>query len=140
MAKDPFDGNHARLVLGVIRLVNGAAALFAPARLARLLGVDPESSPAALYVLRLFGIRTLILGGQLLVLKGDQLEGALRLGVLIHAADVTAALMAGLRGQLPRRAAFAGTVISTANAALALKALRALERSQAQGGQARSLA
>src|SRR2546428_790069 len=120
----PRESDFARITLGLIRLANGTAALLAPGAMARLFGVDPEASPAMLYVLRLFGIRTVILGGQLLVLQGERLEEALRLGVLIHAADATAALTAGLRGRLPRRAALVGTAISTANTALALGALR----------------
>ena len=54
-------GDYARIALASIRLFNGAAALFVPATLARRLGVDPETNRAALYVLRLFGVRTVLI-------------------------------------------------------------------------------
>ena len=42
---------RAPVLLGVIRLVNGVAAFFAPADTARRLGVDPAANPAPVYPL-----------------------------------------------------------------------------------------
>jgi glycerophosphoryl diester phosphodiesterase len=81
-----------------IRLFNGVAALFVPATLARRLGVDPESNPAALYALRLFGVRTVLIGAQLLLRDGGVRAHSLRVAPAVHALDATAALIAGERG------------------------------------------
>jgi len=115
-------GDVARYALASIRLFNGTVALLAPTRLAQRLGVNPEAAPAAAYALRLFGIRTVVIGVELLVLDGDDLDRSLRNGVLIHASDALAAAVAGSRKQLPANAATSATVISTVNVLLALAA------------------
>jgi hypothetical protein len=116
--------NYARVTLAGIRLFNGVAALFVPAALARRLGVDPESNPAALYALRLFGVRTVLIGAQLLLRDGGVRAHSLRVAPAVHALDATAALIAGERGQLPRRAATTAAIISTVNTVLAIIALK----------------
>ena len=116
--------DYARITLAGIRLFNGVAALFVPATLARQLGVDPAANPAALYALRLFGVRTVLIGAQLLLRDAGVRAHSLRVAPTIHALDATAALIAGGRGQLPRRAATTAAVISTVNTALAIIALK----------------
>jgi hypothetical protein len=116
--------DYARITLAGIRLFNGIAALFAPATLARQLGVDPAANPAALYALRLFGVRTLLIGAQLLLRDGGVREHSLRVAPAIHALDASAALIASERGQLPRRAATTAAIISTVNTVLAMVALK----------------
>lgn len=111
---------YARITLAGIRLFNGVAALFVPATLARQLGVDPAANPAALYALRLFGVRTVLIGAQLLLRDGGVRAHSLRVAPAIHALDASAALIAGERGQLPRRAATTAAVISTVNTVLAV--------------------
>jgi hypothetical protein len=114
--------DYARIALAGIRLFNGIAALFAPGALARRLGVDPGSNPAALYVLRLFGVRTVLIGAQLL-LRDDGLRAhSLRIAPVIHALDATAAVIAGVQRQLPPRAAATAALISTTNVVLAIVA------------------
>jgi len=49
---------------------------------------------------------------------------SLRVAPAIHALDATAALIAGERGQLPRRAATTAAIISTVNTVLAIVALK----------------
>ena len=112
--------DYARITLAGIRLFNGVAALFVPTTLARRLGVDPEANPAALYALRLFGVRTVLIGAQLLLRNGGVRAHSLRVAPVIHALDASAALVAGNRGQLPRRAATTAAVISTVNTVLAV--------------------
>jgi hypothetical protein len=112
----------ARYALAGIRLFNGTVALLAPMAMAERLGVKPEAAPAAAYALRLFGIRTVVIGVELLVLDGDDLDRSLRNGVLIHASDAVSAATAGARRQLPPTAAATATVISTVNVLLALAA------------------
>ena len=116
--------DYARITLAGIRLFNGVAALFVPATLARQLGVDPDANPAALYALRLFGVRTVLIGAQLLLRDGGVRTHSLRVAPAIHALDASAALIAGERGQLPQRAATTAAIISTVNTVLAIVALK----------------
>lgn len=106
-------------ILGAIRLFNGAGALLAPSATARRLGSDPQAAPAPLYPLRMFGVRTVILGIELL--WGDEQTRArsLRAGRFIHASDTVSAALGGLRRQLPARVAIALTLISGVNTILA---------------------
>ena len=92
----------ARILLAGIRLFNGLAALFAPGMLARRLGVDPEANPGMLYVFRMFGIRTVLIGAELLVQTGERRAEATRRAVLIHASDTLAALLATRSGRFPK--------------------------------------
>jgi hypothetical protein len=116
--------DYVRITLAGIRLFNGVAALFVPATLARQLGVDPAANPAALYALRLFGVRTVLIGAQLLLRDGGVRAHSLRVAPAIHALDASAALIAGERGQLPRRSATTAAIISTVNTVLAIVALK----------------
>jgi hypothetical protein len=110
----------ARYLLGGIRLFNGAAALFAPAPLGRRLGVDPDANPAAVYVLRLFGVRTVYIGAELILARGDHLRDALRTAPAVHLSDTLSAVAAGAAGQLPKKSARTATIISGVNFALAV--------------------
>jgi len=114
----------ARITLGIIRSINGLAALFTPKQMVRRLGADPDTNGVAIYVLRMFGIRTVLLGAQLFLLEGERRQEALRTGVVIHASDATAALIAGVTRQLPRKVAALVFVISSVNTALAIVAQR----------------
>jgi len=114
--------DYARVALGLIRLANGAAALVAPAFLLRRLAVDPQTEPAASYPLRLFGIRTVLIGADLLLNRPQARADALRVAPIIHASDLMAAAIAAVRGELPRRAALTTALISTLNVALAIAA------------------
>ena len=113
--------DYARILLAGIRLLNGALALFAPTLLAsQIAGGDTKSNRAALYVLRLFGVRTIVIGIELLVPDEDVRESALRYAIPIHASDTFSAALAGIQGQLPRRASIMLTAISGVNTALAI--------------------
>ena len=109
--------DFARITLAGIRLFNGVAALFVPAWLARRLGLDPNANPAALW---LFGVRTVLIGAQLLLRDSGMRAHSLHVAPVIHALDATAALIGGDRGQLPRRAATTAALISTVNTVLAV--------------------
>ena len=115
--------DYARILLALIRLFNGLVALLVPGTLARQVGIDPEANPGALYVFRMFGIRTVLLGAELLMQTGDRRAEALRRAVLIHASDTLAAFLASISGKIPR----GGKVIvgiSAANTVLAVIASR----------------
>ncbi len=110
----------ARTLLGAIRIANGTAALLAPAKLSQRLGVDPEENPAMLYALRMFGIRTILIGRDLI--RGD--EGAVRAAPLIHASDTLAAAALAASGKVPKRTGRLITGISALNTILAVTARR----------------
>jgi hypothetical protein len=113
----------ARYLLASIRLVNGTAGLVAPQLLIRRFDGDVTPSPGAIYAFRLFGIRTILLGLGLLTTKDDQLQRALREGVVIHASDVATVTLLGVRRQLPPRTAVLIGLISVVNVALAVASL-----------------
>ncbi|GAA3442848.1 hypothetical protein [Planomonospora venezuelensis] len=111
----------ARRALALVRIVMGTTALLAPGLIAGRLQDAPGRNPAAPYVLRLFGVRTVVMGLDLLA--GD--ARALRSAPLVHASDALAALAAGRAGQVPWRGAAAAAGLSAVNTALALAALAA---------------
>ena len=93
----------ARVLLALIRLVNGGAALLVPSFLARQIGVDADANPGVVYVFRMFGIRTVLIGVELLVKTGDRRSEALRRAVLIHASDTLAAYLVTLSNNFPKQ-------------------------------------
>lgn len=125
-------GRFSRFTLGSIRLVNGVAALGAPVLVARRLGVQTDRG--VLYVLRLFGVRTVLLGAELLFLRGERLERSVRMAPIIHASDTASALISGFHGDLPRRAAVLTVLISATNTVLALLAQDYRRRGQHTNG------
>ncbi len=115
--------DYARILLALVRLFNGLAALLVPGFLARQVGIDPEATPGALYVFRMFGIRTVLLGAELFVQTGDRRTEAVRQGILIHASDTLAAFLATLSGNFPQRGRLI-VFISALNTTLAVIASR----------------
>jgi hypothetical protein len=118
------DAARARKLLAGIRLVNGGLALFAPRFLLRRLGTDPNRDPSGIYPFRMFGIRTLLIGADLLLLTGEQQRRASQLAVVIHASDTASAATCLVKGDLPRRAGIVATLISSVNTVLAVIAAR----------------
>jgi uncharacterized protein YjeT (DUF2065 family) len=115
---------YARIALAVIRLVNGLMALLTPAGLLRRLGVNPKSNSVALYALRMFGIRTVLIGVGLLLPAGDVRSWSLRTAPVVHGSDTAAAVMLALRGTMPRRSRVTVVLISLTNFVLSLVAQR----------------
>jgi len=93
----------ARILLACIRLLMGSMALLIPRFMARQLGVDARTNPGAVYVFRMFGIRTVLIGAELLMQTGDRRAEALRRAVVIHASDTLAALLAARSANFPKR-------------------------------------
>jgi hypothetical protein len=118
-------GDITRTALACIRIFNGALGLFAASRMAKSLGDELGDDRRFVYPARMFGIRTLVLGVDLLTLKRDDASArrVLRQAVLIHATDTAAAVYAGRRGELPARAAKLTTIISAVNTGLAVVSL-----------------
>jgi energy-converting hydrogenase Eha subunit A len=117
-------------IVGGIRIVNGAAALLAPAATSRRLGVDPDANQAAFYPLRLLGVRSVVLGAELLLGDERSRRRSMRSGVIIYGSDVVAAGLGGLRRQLPPRTAALLAGLSAICAALAAVGSGPAERSR----------
>jgi len=113
----------ARVALACIRLINGGLALVAPGFLAQQVGVDPELNPGITYVFRMFGIRTVLIGADLLTQDGERRREALNRAALIHASDTLAAFLAALSGQFPKKGRVI-VAISALNTVLAVLANR----------------
>lgn len=114
----------ARVALGASRLANGGVALVAPQVLVRRLGDEDLAGGPVTYALRLFGIRTVLIGADLWFARDQARRHAVRTAPLIHASDVLSAATAGVTGVLPRRAAVTTVGISSLNTLLALLAQR----------------
>jgi hypothetical protein len=113
-------GNGARVLLGSIRLINGAIGLLRPQLILQRLGAEDRQNPAGEYALRLFGIRTVLIGLDLLRPDGDTRARAVRVAPLIHASDTIAAGLAARSGLLSEGAGDTLVAISAANTGLAL--------------------
>ena len=113
----------ARVALAGIRIFNGTAGLVAPTRLARQLEVEEAAGPMS-YPFRMFGIRTILIGADLLARDPAVRRHALRASIVVHTSDAVSAYAAMRSGALPRRAARMTTAISTVNAILAVLANR----------------
>jgi len=118
------DTHAAHKVLAAIRIFNGAVGLLYPEFLLRRLRTDPRIDRSGIYPFRMFGVRTLLIGLDLLTLRGEDLRRASKRAVLIHACDTLSAASAGLRGDLPRKAGVITTLISATNTVLAIVAAR----------------
>ena len=120
-------GTTAARTLAAIRIVNGTLGLVAPHVLVRRTSTDPTTTEPY-YAFRMFGVRTIVLGLDLLTLTGAAQERARTQAVLIHATDTAAALLGGLRGDVPAKVARTTVAISGLNTALAVVAKVAVRR------------
>lgn len=111
----------ARYVLAAVRLVNGGVGLVAPRLFIGRFDPTHPASPAAIYAFRLFGIRTILIGLDLL--RPERAARSAQEGVLIHASDTVTAASLALSGAMPRRTGIVTTAISAANVVLAVLAV-----------------
>ena len=72
----------------------------------------------------MFGIRTVLIGADLLARDPEVRRHALRVALLVHVSDTLSAISAGVRHEVPRRAAVTATAISALNVALSALAGR----------------
>jgi hypothetical protein len=114
-------GTAAVRTLAAIRLVNGTLGLLAPHVLVKRTSTDPTTTEPY-YAFRMFGVRTVVLGLDLLTLTGAAQERARTQAVIIHAADTASAVLGGLRGDVPPKVARMTVAISAVNTALAVVA------------------
>ena len=114
----------ARYALGVVRVVNGVLGLVAPTFIARRLGdAQPERNAAAIYGIRLFGVRTIVIGLDLLGPPGEALDRAVRAAPFIHGSDTATVLTLQRRKVLPAEMARPLAAISGLNTVLAVLAV-----------------
>ena len=73
-----------------------------------------------IYPVRMFGVRTVVIGAELLLPQEEERALAMKTGILIHASDTLAAGLGGLRRQLPPHTAALLTGVSAVNTALAI--------------------
>jgi uncharacterized protein YjeT (DUF2065 family) len=119
----------ARIALGLIRVVNGTIGLVAPQIITRRLANpgDEAPPPAAVYALRMFGIRTILAGLELL--RGEPRRSqAMRQAPLIHASDLVTAVLVARSGRVPLNAGVLISGISAFNTLLALIVFRAAKQ------------
>lgn len=114
--------SKARYALATIRIANGLLALVAPSLIIKRFGEDPEKDAAAIYGLRLFGVRTVLIGADLIREQGQPLQHTIDQAVLIHASDTLTAATLGTSGRLRPQMAVPITLISALNTALAVAA------------------
>ena len=88
----------------------------APVATGKLFGLEPQENRGAPYLGRLFGVREGALVAELALASPERVTAVAQRHLLVDAADVVAAGIAGLRGQLPKRAA----VMAAATAGLAV--------------------
>jgi hypothetical protein len=97
--------------------------LVAPSSPARRIGTSDDTP---LYPWRMFGVRTVIIGAELLSRDPQKRERAVRLALPIHASDTVSAAVGGLLGETSKRTTLMLTAISGTNTVLALLARRTL--------------
>jgi hypothetical protein len=114
-------GRISRYGLGGVRLLAGSSGLLAPTTIIRRFGSDdPAADPAAIYGLRLFGIRTVLIGLDLFLLRGRELDRAVRVAPLIHASDTATVAALRRNKQLSPELARPFLLISGTNTVLAV--------------------
>jgi len=86
----------------------------------RRLQIDPVTQPAMRYPLRMFGVRTVLIGADLLRKAGPDRRHAELLAPIVHGTDTVSAFLALRRGDLPQHAGTVATAISAANLVLSL--------------------
>jgi hypothetical protein len=114
--------SKARYALAAIRIINGLLALVAPSLIIKRFGEDPDKDAAAIYGLRLFGVRTVLIGADLITEHGQPLQHTISQAVIIHASDTVTAATLGTSGRLRPQMAVPITLISALNTALAVAA------------------
>jgi len=120
--------SKARYALAAIRITTGLVGLVAPSLIIRRFGEDPEKDAAAIYGLRLFGVRTVLIGTDLIRQQGQPLEHTVSQAVIIHASDTVTAATLGTSGRLRPQMAIPITLISALNTVLAIAAWLASRR------------
>jgi hypothetical protein len=122
---------QARAALIALRMSFGAGCLVAPRLVVRLFGLDPDRQPAVVYVARLFGARDVLMAWELANTEdGDDTPVPRHMAV--DSSDVTAAIVAAVRGDIGPVALVLGGGGAAANVVLGY--LAANDRSRLRPG------
>jgi hypothetical protein len=121
---DTTGADRARLVLAGIRIINGTLALVAPRFLIGRVQAGDPPAPAAVYAFRMFGIRTVLIGRDLVRDEGPARANAVAEAPLIHACDTATATLLTLTRQVRVRNGLPLIAISALNTVLAVVASR----------------
>jgi hypothetical protein len=95
-------------------------ALTIPQVLVRRFSEQDQAATPATHGFRMFGVRTVIIGLELLLLKGAELERAANIAPVIHGSDTVAAFLAARYGHLPKRTGVMLVAISALNTVLSV--------------------
>lgn len=113
----------ARIALALIRLVNGLIALVAPQIIIRrFVPPSAEAPQVAVYGLRMFGIRTVLVALDLLR-GGPERAHARRVAPIIHGSDLITAIFVARSGRVPVGTGPLIVAISGLNTVLAFLAM-----------------
>lgn len=100
-----IDREQARNGVGGLSVALGAAAVLAPTKTARLLGVKGADSGAGPLFVRMIGVRNAVMGLRTLQATGDDQAKALQAGLAVGAVDAVAVLLAARKGRVTKKAA-----------------------------------
>jgi hypothetical protein len=116
-------GDDFNRLLNGSRMLVGAAGILAPGVAFRGAGLDSRSNPQMPFVMRMFGIRDLVLGAGALGTSGAERRRWLQATIASDAVDFGAAI-AGLRaGYLPTHGAITLATTAATGTALGIAAL-----------------
>lgn len=111
-------GEQAATLLAVLRTGAGVAAWLTPGIVERIYGAPADGGAPLRFALRTFGARDMAMGAAMFSAGQDERQRWLALGLAVDAADGAAAVIAGIRRQLP--APVAALITLTAGGAVVL--------------------
>jgi hypothetical protein len=122
-AVDRIDPAFAHQAVSWLSVGLGGLAVVAPRRSAGLFGVTSADSAVPLLV-RMIGVRNAVAGLRTLQAQGDDLQRALRAGLVLGAVDATAVVLAARRGAMSRSSAVGALLVLGGIAVLGVAASR----------------
>jgi hypothetical protein len=120
----PVDGKTATTLLGTLRIAIGVGAWAAPELAARAFAPGRPSTAQAPFLVRIYGVRDVVIGAGMLASEGEARRNWLAGGVVCDAADALAALLGSRAGHLPSPVAALVALPALGGVALGVIALR----------------
>ena len=116
-------GDDYNRLLNGSRMAVGLAALAVPGHAFRSSGLDDRNNPQLPFVMRMFGVRDLVLGAGALSTSGEERRRWLQAGVAADVVDALAAIAGHRAGYLPTSGAVMLTLTAATGTALGMAAL-----------------
>jgi hypothetical protein len=116
-------GDDYNRLLNGSRVAVGIAALAAPGHAFRGSGLDDRNNPQLPFVMRMFGVRDLVMGAGALTTSGEERRRWLQACVAADVIDALAAIAGHRRGYLPTSGAVMLTLTAATGTALGIAAL-----------------